>query len=630
MTAQTTGAQAAPMTGAQAQPMTGAQAQPMTGAQAQPMTGAQALVHALAAEGVRHVFGVVGGKFAPFLHALSQQDGIRYVGLRHEAAGPMMAAAMHAGGGPMAVALGEMGPGGLNLASGVGGAFNNRQPLLALTTNQHRAAAYPGRGMFMDLDTKAVFAPVTKWNAVVHDVRRIPQLVRTAFREALSGRPGPVHLDIPQDVLAAPVAFAADEFELTPAQTRGPQRLRPAAADVAAAVALLRAARRPLLVAGGGVVASGDEAAAALRRLAATLHAPVVCTQMALGVVPGAIAAEGERRDGAAAHWIGHGGLIAGEPVWRAFEMADVVLAVGCRWSSWMWDERGPLARRSHRVIAINVDASALGEPVPHAVAMQADAREALADLEAALGPAPALQAEGDWLPRVLALRAAHDRLLLQLAATAPDADGVMHPAALAHAVGPALPADALAVYDGGHTTFWSNDFTPVHAVRTRLHEPGMSHLGFGLPAAMALQLLHPGRPVFNLTGDGAFGFTLQELDSARRLGLPVVNVIHNNAAWGVIRMGQRRAGFELGASLEGTDYAAIARGFGCHGETVASPQEVAPAIARALASGRPAVIDARTRFEPHPATPGFGRMNRYGFEALTRTGGEGAAAPKP
>lgn len=586
------------------------------------LTGAQALIRALAAEGVRHVFGVVGGKFAPFLHALAQQQRLRYVGLRHEAAGPMMAAALHAGGGPVAVAIGEMGPGGLNLASGVGGAFNNRLPMLALTTNQHRAASYPGTGMFMDLDTKAVFAPLTKWNAVVGDGRRIPQLVRTAFREALAGRPGPVHLDVPQDVLGAPVEFADDEFDLTPAHTRGPLRLRPAAAEVQAAATLLRVARRPVLVAGGGVVASGDAAVAALRRLATRLHAPVVPTQMALGVVP-SVGPGSE-------HWVGHGGLIAGEPAARALEEADVVLAVGCRWSSWMWDERGPLVRRTHRLISINVDPSALGEPAPHTVAMQADAAEALADLEAALaetGGAPSLQVEADWLPGLKRLRAAHDRHLAELAATAaaPAAEPgaarePMHPAALARAIGVALPADALAVFDGGHTTFWSNDYTPVHAVRTRLHEPGMSHLGFGLPAAMALQLLHPGRAVFNLTGDGAFGFTVQELDSARRLHLPVVNVIHNNAAWGVIRMGQRRAlDFELGTALDGTDYAAIARGFGCHGETVHEAAEVAPAIARALASGLPAVIDARTRFMPHPATPAFGSMNRYGFEAITR-----------
>jgi benzaldehyde dehydrogenase (NAD) len=174
-------------------------------------------------------------------------------------------------------------------------------------------------------------------------------------------------------------------------------------------------------------------------------------------------------------------------------------------------------------------------------------------------------------------------------------------------------------VFDGGHTSFWSNDLTPVHAVRTRFHDPGMSQLGFGLPYAMALQGLHPGKAVVNITGDGAFGFTLQELDSARRNRLPVVNVIHNNAAWGVIRAGQRQQGFEFGTALEDTDYAAIARGFGCHGEVVEDAADIGPALQRALASGLPAVLDCRTQFLPHPAMPDFGRMNRYGFAALTR-----------
>jgi thiamine pyrophosphate-dependent acetolactate synthase large subunit-like protein len=148
-----------------------------------------------------------------------------------------------------------------------------------------------------------------------------------------------------------------------------------------------------------------------------------------------------------------------------------------------------------------------------------------------------------------------------------------------------------------------------------------MSHLGFGLPYALALQLLHPGKPVVNITGDGSFGFTLNELDSARRYRLPVVSIIHNNAAWGIIRVGQKNQfGFEMGTGLEDTDYAAIARGFGCHGETVTQAHEVAPALVRALASNLPSVLDCRTRFVPHPAMPQFGSMNRFGFDALTRT----------
>lgn len=564
------------------------------------LTGAEVLVRLLEAEGVQHAFGIVGGKLAPLLHALSRSP-IRWTGVRHEAAASMMAAAAFARSGRIALAVGEMGPGGLNLAAGAGVAFNNHLAALLVTTNQHRAAAYPHSGMFMDLDTRAVLAPLTKWNAVVHDARRLPQLLRTALREALGGRPGPVHLDIPQDVLASVVEWPADEFTIAPGCTRALHGPRPNAAALQQAAALLAGARRPLLVAGGGVVAA--DAVAPLRELAALLRSPVTPTQMALG----AVASDGP-------HFIGHGGLIAGGAVRQAFEQADVVLALGCRFSSWMWDEQGPLVRRGQALVNVNIDPSALGQPALHTVALHADAREALTDLLAALRTRPT-QADPEWLPRLRERRADDEA---QLHRMADDGQPVMHPAALARAIGEALPAEALVVYDGGHTSFWSNDLTPVREPRTRFHDPGMSQLGFGLPYAIALQRMEPARPVLLVTGDGAFGFTLQELDTARREGLPVLTLIHDNEAWGVIRAGQQKAlGFEMGTSLAGTDYAAIARGFGCHGQTLTQAEEVGPAIRRALASGLPSVLDCRTRFVPHPAMPAFGSMNRYGFDAL-------------
>ena len=285
-----------------------------------------------------------------------------------------------------------------------------------------------------------------------------------------------------------------------------------------------------------------------------------------------------------------------------------------------MWDEWGPLARRDHRVININIDPSALGHPVMHEVAMQADAAQALNDLlDATVNQTNSIGS--DWLSQLRAVRQKYEQGLLD----SPTAvDGVMHPAALAIAIGKAIgttiPSDTLAVFDGGHTTFWSNDLTPVHNVRTRFHEPGMSHLGFGLPYALALQLLHTNKVVFNITGDGSFGFSLQELDTARRNRLNVITIIHNNATWGIIRAGQKKQlNFELGTSLEGSDYAAIARGFRCHGETVNQVNEFEPALKRSLASGLPAVLDCRTCFVPHPASPMFGSMNRYGFDALTK-----------
>ncbi|MBL0420059.1 thiamine pyrophosphate-binding protein [Ramlibacter sp. AW1] len=568
------------------------------------LTGAQALVRLLRAEDVREVYGLVGGKLGPILHAVSQQPEMRFIGVRHEAVAPMMAAACHLGTGRVAVAVAEMGPGGLNLASGLGTAWGNNLPLIAITTNQHRAACYPHSGMFMDLDTVSVTRAVTQWNVVVQDARRLPELVRRAFREALSGRRGPVHLDIPNDVLVQAVEFADDEFDLPPARYRAMGRVRPDADAVADAIALLRQARRPVVVAGGGVVASGAQDR--VRELARRLRAPVVLTQMGLGVVPSH-----------SPHFIGQAGIISGEAVRSAFEQADVIVSLGCRWSSWMWDEQGPFARRGHRTISINTDPGALGQPVVHEVAMQADARAALDDLLAAGGEQLGAQVDGGWLQAARSVRAAHEA---KLAAMAAERGEVMHPAALAQAIAMALPADALAVYDGAHTSFWSNDFTPVPDVRTRFHEPGMSHLGFGLPYAMALQAAHPDRPVVQITGDGSFGFTLAELDTARRYRLPVLSIVHNNASWGVIQFGQRHGmDFELGSRLDGTDYAAIARGFGCHGEVVTEVEQVGPAIARALASGLPAVLDCRTRFVPHPAMPMFGAMNRFGFDALTR-----------
>ena len=499
------------------------------------LTGAQALVKALVAERVSYAFGIVGGKLAPLLHAVHREQSIRYVGVRHEGTASIMAAAVYAGSGEVAVAFGEMGPGSLNLASGAGVAFNNNLPALLITSNQHRAASYPHVGMFMDLDTVALMKPLTKWNAVVNDPRRIPELVRRAFREALGGRPGPTHLDIPQDVLAAEASFDDSEFDVPPARYRHVHGPRGAPDAVAAAAALLREAKRPLIVAGGGVVASGAEGM--VRGLARVLDAPVVPTQMALGVV-----------DSHGRHFIGHGGIIGGDAVHAALREADVIIAIGCRFSSWMWDATGPLARRHHRLVNINIDPSAIGAPALHEVGVLADARMALSDILAEFSGQAGEAREKDWLDRLRNVRAAYAG---KLDTMADEDSGVMHPAALARAIASAMPDDAVVVFDGGHTTFWSNDFTPVSDVRTRFHDPGMSQLGFGLPYAMALQLQHPNRPTINITGDGSFGFTLQELDTARRNALPVINIIHNNELWGIIRAGQRaQLDFEMGTSL--------------------------------------------------------------------------------
>lgn len=550
----------------------------------------------LAAEGVDHVFGIAAGKFTGFMKALAAAPGMRYVGTRHEAAAAHMAAGHFAASGRIAVAIAEAGPGSGNLVAGVASAHANHLPLLVLTSNNNHFSIAPDRGALMGIDARALFAPITKWSETLHDARRLPEMLRSAFRHALSGSPGPVHLNLPADILGARLRFTEAELSWRPEEYRPVHRLPPAPTALASARDLLLAAERPLIVAGGGVIAS--DAAGECAELAERLGAPITVTQMGLGAV-------------ASEHpgFIGQGGCIGGPAIESALAEADVILAVGCRFSSWLWNDEGMVGGADARIIQINCEPTHLGRNARLAVGLCADARLCLRQLLDQLPAAAGRATARTWRSRLVA---SHRAYLRDLAGHACD-DGIMHPAELARAIAAALPADALAVYDGAHTSFWSNDLTPVRTPRSRFHDAAMGQLGFGLPFAAAVQLARPNQPVFNITGDGSFGFTLTELDTLRRYALPVITIIHNNAAWGVIAAAQERQGFALGVELAGVDYAAIARSFKCHGEVVEHPEQLASALARARASGLPAVLDCRTRFIPHPRLVAFGRMQRIG-----------------
>jgi acetolactate synthase-1/2/3 large subunit len=564
------------------------------------LAAAEAVVRGLVSAGVREVFGIAGGKFAPLLAALDREPRLRWTGVRHEAAAAFMATAIAHRTGRMAACIAEMGPGALNLASGLDTAHTNHLPVLAVTVGTPAALSGPPQGVLMDLDAASIYAAVTKWRATVVDARRLPELMARAVREASTGAPGPVHLEIGYDVLGSDApACGAEELQVA-VTAAGVVSRPPADGDsVTRAASLLAEARRPLIIAGGGAVAA--EGTGEVRALAQRLDAPVVVTQMGIGTV----ASEDP-------HLVGQGGLVFGESVARALGAADVVFAVGCRFSSWLWEGMRPAGAGNprQRLIHVDRDPTVIGRLRPAAVGLVGDARAVLEQLLAAL-PSGRGAADPEWRAGLRAEHLAHRSALAALGAGEHHDPALMHPAQLALALGEALPADALVVYDGAHTSFWSNDLTPVYEPRTRFHDPGSGHLGFGVPYAHALALLEPGRPVVDITGDGAFGFSVAELDTAVRYGISVVHVIHDNQAWGVIAQSQKRLGFQLGTSLEGTDYVAIARGFGAFAERVERPEEMAGALGRALAAQRPAVIDARVRFDPHPGMPRFGAMGR-------------------
>ena len=559
------------------------------------MTGGAAIVEVLRAAGIVDVFGIASGKMMPLIKAISEQPEIRYRGVRHEAAAAFMAAGIAAGAGRPAVCLGETAPGGLNLLGGMGVGFANNLPVLAITSSHPARIASPPRGAFSAGNNERLFEPMVKWNTTIRDPGRIPEVMKWALREALTGRPGPVHLDVPADVLAASASYDPRELAQPLEAFVPPARQMADEAAVTVAVDLLRNAHRPLLIAGGGVVRSG--AAERFRQMTAALGAPAVTTQMGLGVI-----------SSASSGFIGQGGTIGGEAVVRALRDADVILAVGCRFSSWMWTDGPPNfhAGRTQRLIHLDIDPTVMGRSLPVTVPLVGDADAVLGQL---LAHFPRRQAPPSrWAVELRETYASY-RGRLVASADQPQTSDQMHPAAFAREVGAFIGETGLAAFDGGHTTFWSNEFTPTTAPRTRFHDPGMAHLGYGLPFALALQHAFPAERVYNVTGDGAFGFTVQELDTARREGLNIINVVHNNAAWGVIGFAQRKQfDFCFGAGLGGTDYSAIARAFGCFGERVSRLEDVRPALQRSLDSGRPAVIEGMVSFEPHPMMSVFGR----------------------
>ena len=500
------------------------------------LSAAEAVVAGLVAAGVTEVFGIAGGKFAPLLEALAREPTLRWTGVRHEAAAAFMATAVAHRTGRLAACIAEMGPGALNLASGLDTANTNHLPLLAITVGTPATLRGPAHGLLMELDAPRLFSAVTKWQASVAHASRIPELMARAVRETATGAPGPVHLEVGYDVLGAPQACAAAELEAV-AAARQTGRAPADPQLVERGAELLSGAERPLLIAGGGVI--GAEAVAELRAVAARLGAPVLVTQMGIG----ALASEDP-------HLVGQGGVVFGESVLRALREADVLLAAGCRFSSWLWDGMRPAGAENpeQQLIHLDRDPTVIGRLRPAAVALAGDARAVLSQLAASLGTG-AGAADPAWRA---GLRAEHLAHRSKLAALGEGESDPMHPAQLARALGEALPEDALVVYDGAHTSFWSNDLTPVFGPRTRFHDPGSGHLGFGVPYAHALALLEPERPVVDITGDGAFGFSVAELDTAVRSGLSVVHVIHDNQAWGVIAQSQKRLGFELGTEPGG------------------------------------------------------------------------------
>jgi acetolactate synthase-1/2/3 large subunit len=544
------------------------------------LTGGEVLKRCLVEENVRYVFGVPGDQLYPILDAIYQDKRIEFITMRHEAAAAHAADAWARVTGELGACLGTVGPGAANLVGGVYAAYADSIPIFVITAQNQSWRSYPDHGSTQALDQLSLFKAVTKWNSVVSHWRRIPELAQCAFRVARSGRPGPVHLDFPADVLFQ-TGEESDVQILHSSGYRAIERPVGNASLLDQAARMLVNAKSPLIHAGGGVLRSG--ASKELIELAGYLQAPVTTSTTGRGAIP---------ED----HPLclipacpGSGALVAQVE-------ADVVLLVGGRLGDLeMWGQP-PLAwgdPAHQKLIQIDASEDMIGLNRRVDIGIVGDARSTLHALLATVREHSTRRGERASLRDYKQV----EKNWLQGFEEMSRSDSVpIHHMRLIREVREFFPRDAIAVVDGGNTTVWSLYLNRIYEPNTYLSSASgdSGHLGSGIPYAIAAKLAAPSRQVYCITGDGAFGFNIQDLETASRLKLPLTFVVANDSAWGMIRSGQKLAysGRHIGVDLSDIRYDKIAQAMNCHGERVEEPSEIRPALQRAVDSGLPAVLD--------------------------------------
>jgi acetolactate synthase-1/2/3 large subunit len=550
------------------------------------INGGELLARCLANEGIRFVFGLPCPELDPLLAALPGQ-GIRLVPIRHEAAGVHMAEGLYKTTGQVAAVLGNPGPGSANLLPGVITALHEGVPVLAITAQHRLGIVYPSPpSTFQGQDQLGVFAPAVKWSAPVFEWGRLPEVLRMAFREMWSGRPGPVHVEVPM-----PVVYAAGDDAAAPVLPPAAYRAAPPQASEAQlqeAAALLAGARRPLVVAGSGV----DRAGAREELLAIVEH--LDCP--AVGSMAGRAALPLDHPN----HLYGFG---RGADL--AKQEADVVLVAGSRLGNLdvpydkYWGEAG-----RQQLIQIDVDPRNLGVTRPLALGIVAELRGALEGLERALEARRIERRDAADLERYRETERAwrEEQFKVVEAWASPG----LHPAHAMAAVGELFGRDAVYVTDGGNTSLWAHWFLPPTRPRSYHSILELGMLGTGIPSAIGAKLGAPEREVVCVTGDGAAGFNFMEMQSAAREGLKVTTVVFAEGSWTMEEPNERLLyGQTFGTAMGAVRWDRVGEGLGCVGLYAERLEEVRPALEAARAAEGPAVVCLRTDRDANLAVPG-------------------------
>lgn len=557
------------------------------------ITGGELLLRCLVGEGVGFVFGLPCPEVDPLLSKLDQYK-VRFVPVRHEAAAVHMAEGLYKTTGQVAAVLGNPGPGSANLIPGVITARHEGVPVVVITAQHRLGIVYPSPpSTFQGQDQLDVFKPLVKWSAPILSWERIAEVLRIAFREMWTGRPGPVHLEVP-----APVMYATGDdaqVRLLPPEkyrTSGPHASQ---AQLEEAAELLANAERPLVISGSGV--DRGNANAALLGVVEHLNCPVVGTMAGRASVP-----------------LDHPNFLY--PYSTAADLArresDVILAAGSRLGNLdiPYDKYwGDPSRQ--KLIQIDVDQRNIGVTRPLTLGIVGEAKSALEGLLRVLAAKPVQSKRGGDLERYREAqrRWREERFAKVVAWQGPG----IHPAHALQGVGRVFGSDCIYITDGGNTSLWSHWFLPATKPRSYLNILELGMLGTGIPSAIGAKLANPAREVVCVTGDGAAGFNFMEMQSAAREGLKVRTIVFAEGSWTMEEPNERRLyGRTFGTEMGTVRWDRVGEGLGCQGFYVDHLDDLEPALNRARDANGPAVICVKTDRHANLAIPGD-LMLRFG-----------------
>ncbi|MEK5521736.1 thiamine pyrophosphate-binding protein [Heyndrickxia sp. FSL W8-0423] len=524
------------------------------------MTGAKAIIECMKIEEVSKVFCVPGESYLPVLDAIYDEPTIDLISARHEGGASFMAEGYAKATRKPGVVMATRGVGGANLAIGVHTAYQDSTPMVVFLGQVHNK--FRGREGFQEVDLDQFFGHIAKWTVEIKDAERVPELVQRAFRIAQTGRPGPVVISLPEDMLKV-------ESEMSFGPKVKIPRPSPSGEEVKEVEEILERAKNPLIIAGGGVIHSNGEQA--LIDFAEKFHLPVIAAFRRHDVFPNKHPL-----------YVGHLGLGTAKGVLETTKEADVIIAIGTRLSE-VTTQDYTLLSKDQTLIHIDIDADMLGNVYPPDIGIVADARKTLlACMNVTVQP--------NWQQWVNKRRQTYEKASKL---TINHHNGKLTNFDVIALLQKHLPDNAIITNDAGNFAGWLHSYFQFQKEKTYVG-PTSGAMGYGLPAAIGVKLAKPDRTVVSLSGDGGMMMTVQELETASRYQIPVISLVFNNQMYGTIRMHQEMhypnkiSGTDLGQ----IDFIGLAHSLNANGVKVDTRNEFELALKEAMTSKIPTVIE--------------------------------------